>query len=237
MNSIELQQGNKRIEWIDCVKGLGIILVYIGHTYIPSVNGLIYSFHMPLFFIISGFLWNDSKYKSMPFRVFITTKFRAYILPYLKIASICFVVWGIIYGLFRFDSITDYFKQLLDYLYGIVIVYARRDYMPECSPIWFLVALFFAEMLFYFAKKTRIISLIVLLSAIVGYGSSRIGINPFCLGTAFSVMPFIFVGNCIKNNQWLFKHKLLTGIVGGGHFSGIIPPSNSSWGRLCSEFF
>ncbi len=44
-----------RIYWIDCAKGITILLVIIGHSiYNPMVRGPIFSFHMPLFFILSG---------------------------------------------------------------------------------------------------------------------------------------------------------------------------------------
>ena len=49
-----------RIEYLDIAKGIGMILVYIGHCRIPGDNPLfqwIYSFHMPLFFFISGLLF------------------------------------------------------------------------------------------------------------------------------------------------------------------------------------
>ena len=40
----------ERIKWIDCVKGIAIILVIIGHSIsISLVRGLIFSFHMPFF--------------------------------------------------------------------------------------------------------------------------------------------------------------------------------------------
>lgn len=39
--------------WIDIAKGIGIILVVIGHTIgSQRVNDIIYTFHMPLFFIL-----------------------------------------------------------------------------------------------------------------------------------------------------------------------------------------
>ena len=54
----------KRIEWIDIAKGIGIILVVIGHiSQIEVLNDIIYSFHMPLFFIISGYLYKRKFYK------------------------------------------------------------------------------------------------------------------------------------------------------------------------------
>lgn len=55
----------QRLEWIDITKGFAIILMVFGHSSIPkSISNYIWSFHMPLFFIISGFLYNASKYKS-----------------------------------------------------------------------------------------------------------------------------------------------------------------------------
>ena len=43
----------QRIDWIDIAKGIGIFLMVVGHTSIPSfLSNYIFSFHMPLFFII-----------------------------------------------------------------------------------------------------------------------------------------------------------------------------------------
>lgn len=54
---------NKRIEWLDDLKGIAIIFVVIGHVAEKSfgVNGVFFnhfytSFHMPLFMAVSGFL-------------------------------------------------------------------------------------------------------------------------------------------------------------------------------------
>lgn len=49
----------KRIHWIDWAKFIGIWLVIIGHA--PIIGGIfIYMFHMPMFFMISGFLYNKT---------------------------------------------------------------------------------------------------------------------------------------------------------------------------------
>ncbi|MBC1212116.1 acyltransferase family protein [Listeria booriae] len=63
---------NERITWIDYAKGIGIILVVYGHVLrgvfeagldIPIKlftyeDSFIYSFHMPLFFFLSGLFAN-----------------------------------------------------------------------------------------------------------------------------------------------------------------------------------
>ena len=47
---------DNRIEWVDEAKGIGIILVMLGHCYLNwNFCFWFYSFHMPLFFILSGY--------------------------------------------------------------------------------------------------------------------------------------------------------------------------------------
>lgn len=53
---MEMRKG-KRIEWIDVAKAICILLMIAGHTYPvgSKVRNIIFSFHMPLFFILSGY--------------------------------------------------------------------------------------------------------------------------------------------------------------------------------------
>lgn len=47
----------KRLEYIDIARGIGIVLVVLGHCLSQLDGGLrtfIYSFHMPLFFALAG---------------------------------------------------------------------------------------------------------------------------------------------------------------------------------------
>lgn len=58
-----------RLDWVDLSKAIGIILVVYGHVargldsagmtfaLFKSVDSIIYSFHMPLFFVLSGFFF------------------------------------------------------------------------------------------------------------------------------------------------------------------------------------
>ncbi|WP_242123154.1 acyltransferase family protein [Sphingobium sp. Sx8-8] len=50
-------QGGGRLEWIDVARGIGIIAVVIGHVWTRGgLHDAMYSFHMPLFFLLSGLL-------------------------------------------------------------------------------------------------------------------------------------------------------------------------------------
>ena len=62
----------KRIEWVDIAKEIAIISMIIGHEiYFGRLNTIIYSFHMPIFFILSDYTshkiisYQDLKRKSL----------------------------------------------------------------------------------------------------------------------------------------------------------------------------
>lgn len=71
-----------RIYWIDCIKTILIYLMVLGHitTTNPDFKQWIYTFHMPCFFIVSGFLYKPSSIKksfeSLFFPVFIISIFN-----------------------------------------------------------------------------------------------------------------------------------------------------------------
>ncbi len=71
----------KRINFIDIAKGLGIILVYIGHYNFPeTINKFIYMFHMPFFFFVSGFMFKPN---NASFFNFVQHKMKTLLMPYL----------------------------------------------------------------------------------------------------------------------------------------------------------
>lgn len=84
----------ERIAWLDYAKGLGIILVIYGHAICPnSMNVWLCSFHMPLFFILSGFTFPS--YNKYSFKEFAVKKFKSVIIPYFVFAT-CLTLWKLV---------------------------------------------------------------------------------------------------------------------------------------------
>ena len=48
-----------RLPYMDVAKGMGILCVIIGHMGNETINRIIFSFHMPLFFLISGYFLSN----------------------------------------------------------------------------------------------------------------------------------------------------------------------------------
>lgn len=153
-----------RITWIDTAKGLGIFLVVLGHNSIPAaIFGYIFSFHMPLFFFISGFLFK----KDLNFSNFAAKKFKTLILPYLTLGLGVYLYWLVIYQKFSpFDL--SLLKPLGD------LAFASTKLESIFTPLWFLPGLFVAELIFFavikkFPKQYLLISLIL---SLIGYWNS-----------------------------------------------------------------
>lgn len=71
---------NDRDHVLDIAKGLGIFFVVFAHTYKGEMSSIIYLFHMPLFFFISGAALT---YSSNVRRIGILKHLQTIMLPYL----------------------------------------------------------------------------------------------------------------------------------------------------------
>ena len=69
-----------RILWIDCARGIAITAIVVGHSGVcrPAVE-LLYSFHVPIFFLLSGMLLH----RDCQFGTFLRNKVKTLLLPYI----------------------------------------------------------------------------------------------------------------------------------------------------------
>ena len=81
-----------RLLWLDVAKGITIILMILGHTSIPwYVSNFIFAFHMPLFFMASGWCTNWAKDY---YGAFILRKLRTLGIPLLAYSvAVIFIAW------------------------------------------------------------------------------------------------------------------------------------------------
>lgn len=142
-----------RLHWIDALKGIGIMLVVFAHHSLPiALDTYIFSFHMPLFFFISGFLFNFGKYAESAGN-FVKWRFRSLIVPYFSFAVLTCLFYFLLDTAFQ-PGVTniEFFRNSA--LYGIYsIVYALGPLVSYNPPLWFLTCLFVTEILFYGLAK------------------------------------------------------------------------------------
>lgn len=139
--------GKKRISYLDMVKGIGIILVVFGHSTCAPAEVLtwIVSFHMPLFFIVSGMLIYHVREEDRNMKVCVRKKLKTLMLPYITFSIIYILIK--IFFLFVIPSWMTK-DQLLQAIYQTVTLYG-------ISVMWFLPALFLGQIVFLGVRKLR----------------------------------------------------------------------------------
>ena len=86
--------GKDRLYYLDMAKGISIMLVILGHILITDnpIKKWLYSFHLPLFFIISGCILSI-KSIDMPLSKRFKNRLRSLIIPYFCFSIISFGIW------------------------------------------------------------------------------------------------------------------------------------------------
>lgn len=134
----------ERIHYFDLAKGIGIILVVLGHLEFISMplRYFIVSFHMPMFFIISGMLVQITNEEKKDMKSIIKRKFNRMMIPYISFSILYFFI-EIIY--FKLTGLSSW-RTIFDNLYQSVCLHG-------VSVLWFLPAIFFGEIMFLFIRK------------------------------------------------------------------------------------
>jgi fucose 4-O-acetylase-like acetyltransferase len=211
----------QRFAWVDYAKAVGIILVVYGHVSRGLVNAgimldsplyrgidsIIYSFHMPLFFFLSG-LFLISTYKSKGFNRGLGSKVDTIVYPY--------ILWSLLQGGVE--------VTLSSYTNGDVSSAQVLSLFTEPrAQFWFLYALFFVFLLSFslllivgvnFGWFLFLLSVILYLSPIVNV--MPVNINFLSNNLVFFLMGSVFQQARLINfnNGYIFVLLLLLAVAG-----------------------
>ena len=121
---------SKRIEWIDFAKGVGVYLVAVGHLWyacpLPIVNKVIYSFHMPMFFMLSGYV---TRWKDVAPKDYVLGKVLRLLVP-----AVLFILMGVPFYLhFSHDMTLKELVKRIIFWNGLC---------PFNAPAWYFIVLF-----------------------------------------------------------------------------------------------
>lgn len=199
---MEITVGNEkgRIPFIDSIKGFAIFLVVLGHIFllgesrlIISANKYIYTFHIPLFFFISGLLYRN---RNMDFISFAKNKFKRLIIPYFSFSLVLYPIWILIE---KYIKGTNDYKEL-KYFFGVFL--GNADLIPWAGPLWYLISLFVVSCAFYFIGKMQRRNLVLTLFGVaaLGYMSTALPFSlPWMLDTSLTALVIYGIGYLMKD--------------------------------------
>ena len=207
----------KRIEFVDLTKGICIILVVMSHIGGPfeqmDTHHIIVSFRMPLYFFISGIFFKSYE----GFLGFFIRKVNKLIIPfiffYVGAFMAKYIVWKVAPGVF----------QLPVEWSDLLVIFHKHDLIDFNPPIWFLLALFNCNIIFYLVHSLRkkhlsLMFALAILIGIAGFTLGKLRIElPLYIDVAMTALPFYVGGFWIRRyNFFLMPHrfdKLIPGFV------------------------
>ena len=189
----------KRYDYLDIARGFGILMVVWAHVMVKGwTHELFYSFHMPLFFFLSGMVLQKGKYNS--FANFFTHRAKRLLLPYVIYSVATWILWAA-FRYIRHDEVESYFMPLLQ----TFIAQGSGAFIVHNSALWFIPCLFLTEIIYFFLNKLGnawcILNSFALaaLSFVLGYiyGDDYWFLLPWNADAALIALPFYSVGNVL----------------------------------------
>ena len=177
-----------RQTWIDCVRGIGIILVVLGH-YDQGVNPLcrwISSFHMPLFFILSGILVAmHGAYEGKPLRGVLVRKAKQLFYPFAAF-SLLVILSCLLRSQPAMAARVAYYTVTLE----------------GHSVLWFLPALWMAECMLLVLLRSKI--------------PDHLGTAAIIAGTSvYAALQYYAIGGAVPADEGL-HYLILNGLCRAG---------------------
>ena len=192
---------NNRIIVLDQLKGLGILFMIIGHIeFAECINKYIYSFHMPLFFVVSGYVYKKSTLK---FEKYIKIQAKLLLVPYL----VCGIFFSIIFYLSGHSfNVEKVFRNF---------VFPNKYPFDWCGAIWFLMAIFIVKIIFEAINRIRIAGvrnfiLIFLIASgwVIAYKRMKL---PLCIDTALIALGLYLIGYLCRLGSCVITERLKRG--------------------------
>lgn len=188
-----------RIQFIDIARGISIFCIILGHLGNLQINRVVFTFHVPIFFFITGyFIDKDSKLK-----YFFKKKIRTLLLPY---ACVCIVI--ILLGIIKSGYIEGWeaaknaaIQWIYASLYGAGDSYTNPFYIPSIGAIWFIWATFWGSLFLRLClalnnELVRVLGIGILFT--LGLISTRLFWFPFSIQAGLCATLFMYIGYLVR---------------------------------------
>lgn len=194
----------ERIQYIDIAKGIAILCIILGHLNSLRIARVVFTFHVPIFFFITGYFTNDR----LPVKAFIKRKARMLLVPYVFTCLVIILLAALEYGLFFGAGAA--WKAALEWsyaaAYGAGDSYTSPFYIKSIGAIWFLWALFWGSIFLRASlalrKEQRILAVVALF--FLGYASRALFWFPFSIQAGCCATLFLYIGWLVKKGEgWL----------------------------------
>lgn len=200
-----VRMGGRQLEF-DIAKGIAILCVIVGHLDVVFLQHLVFLFHMPIFFLISGYFLSTRR----PLGKFVRKKARGLLVPYYftgALIYLCSIPMSLARGQ---DWMVNAGRWLGGVLYGAPAIWQVPFLWPEfpsfIGALWFLLALFWASLFVRMAlalPRRWMTTVLVIGAAVIAWASAQRIFLPLDVQPGLTAAVFVLAG------VWLRQSSLL----------------------------
>ena len=198
-----MQKG--RIEYLDVARGIAMISVVLGHMGCFGINRVVFTYHLPIFFFITGYFFS----KKVTTIEFIRKKMVTLVIPYY-ITGILIILCIIIRDYFIGSNIVADLKQMIyAILYASGNQYEKPFYIASIGALWFLWGTFWGSLFLKLVIKihSNLLKciLVCVIYGICVYSKQKFFWFPLSIQSGGCALIFIYLGYIFNENQFLWK--------------------------------
>lgn len=232
----------KRIEWIDCVRAVSMILIIVGHTYTVGFwQRLVFTINVPIFFVLSGYLTRRKTIRQTA-----QGGVRTLLIPYGVTGLIVFLLSLVslhrhVPGMMTTDN---WYHYLVAALYGIGTPSSQTIFggtlIPAIGAIWFLLAMYFGNIIYQLLRQatqtlnrnqeSAVLVCVSIVLAVIAFAVSPVIQLPWSLGPALLSISFYIAGYIIR------KYNLMD-ITVQNSVIAVVGAALCIWASLTGDFW
>lgn len=141
-----------KIDYINIAKALGIILVVAGHCLDKDITNFIYLFHMPMFFMISGYLYRN---KDVDIFGYCKKKIKSIYIPFIKWNIIFLILHNVFFdiGFYKEGVLNLHRIDGIGFIEDLFSILFLTHMEQVTAPSWYLRVFFVTSILYMLAHR------------------------------------------------------------------------------------
>ncbi|MDN4614762.1 acyltransferase family protein [Leifsonia sp. F6_8S_P_1B] len=195
---------------VDLVRVIGVAAVVFGHVYgaIPAVHQWVYAWHVPLFFVLSGYFWRASGARRTPQRRTFADEFRIR----ARTLALPYVSWFLVIAVL--GRVIPNPSGNIDGSLLIVLARGGSNATGLFGTFWFVSALFFTCLLYRLIDRLpwawqAAIALVGLAAGI--FAGQWLGATPLGIGQALPCVAFVMAGRLLRHVEPRLRRPVVIG--------------------------
>lgn len=195
-----MERKEKRNNYLDIAKGIAIISIIIGHLDIEIVNRIVFTYHIPVFLLITGYFISEKR----SVKEFALNRFKTLMIPY-AVTCMVIILLGTAEGFFIGNPLEMLKRWVMASAYGSGGTYYEPFMIYQIGAIWYLPASYVAGLILRFSLKYsyRVRICIIGMAFAVGCLSSKyLFWFPMSIQAGLCCVVFMYIGWNFRNLKY-----------------------------------